>query len=217
MRTGILVVIPALLLSAGCGRSTLALPDDPVDRAATCGVVAAARARATQTDLKAVLPFEAQGAIMHPAMLVAAEGDGFVTDTAAAVVKRMPELEEKITSGKFETLAEPCRQAFPQTAVTQIQLPADAFEARMGCFQLGGFLVRALKDTGESYGDQLSDYGSLRDDLDKTLAVDLKAKGVEPRSDAAEKLRKQALAKATRLGPPMEVMKACVAKYGDKA
>lgn len=214
MRAVAILLIPGLVLAA-CGPATLALPADPIDRAATCGVVAAARARAGQTDIKADLPFEAQGAIMHPAMLVAAQDEQFATATAAQIIERMPALENEITSGKFETLAEPCRQAFPET-VKPVQLPADAFAARMDCYQLSGFLVRALKDTGATYADQLAQYASMRRDMDPILASALSAKGAPPKSDAAEKLRKTALSDAVKLGSPMEVVKACLAQYGGK-
>ena len=60
------VWLATALLVASCGPKTLALPDQPVDRAATCGVVAAAQARAGTANIKADLPFDAMGVVFTP-------------------------------------------------------------------------------------------------------------------------------------------------------
>ena len=55
---GRLLLAGALLLGS-CGPKALTLPEDPVDRAATCGVIAAQSARLATNDIQAALPFEA--------------------------------------------------------------------------------------------------------------------------------------------------------------
>ncbi len=90
----LVAAVSAAALLAGCGGpKALTLPEDPIDRAATCGVVAAAEARAGSPDIKAALPFEAQGRILHHALVAASEGGSFSGQKASAVSKRMSELQ----------------------------------------------------------------------------------------------------------------------------
>ena len=51
-----------VLLLVACGPKALDLPADPVDRAATCGVVAAATARTSVADVQAPAPAAAEPA-----------------------------------------------------------------------------------------------------------------------------------------------------------
>src|SRR5687768_18519696 len=112
-----LLLIPlAALLATACGPKLLTLPEDPVERAATCGVVAAASARSGSTDVKTPLTMEQQASILHYALLGGGEGKDFSQDRVAAVVQRMPELEAGITGAKWQELVQPCREAFPVTA-----------------------------------------------------------------------------------------------------
>ena len=71
-------------LLGSCGPKTLTLPDQPIDRAATCGVVAAAEARAASKDIKAPLPFDAMGRVLHYPLLAGATGESFSSDNATA-------------------------------------------------------------------------------------------------------------------------------------
>ena len=48
-------LITSALLLASCGPKTLTLPEQPVERAATCGVVAADSARLATRDIQAPL------------------------------------------------------------------------------------------------------------------------------------------------------------------
>src|SRR3546814_10718881 len=100
MRISVTAAGAALLFSA-CGPKALTLPEQPVDRAATCGVVAATEARAATPDIKQPLPFTAQGRILHYALLAGAEGEEFSAETATAVNQRMSDLQEEITSGEI--------------------------------------------------------------------------------------------------------------------
>lgn len=213
------IITPALLglVLSGCGQKQLALPDDPIDRAATCGVVAAAGARAGTSNIAAPLPFEQQGKTMHYAMLEASEGKAFDTARAAAVVDRMPQLEGNITGGKWQELAKPCADAYPATQIATPTLPADTALARRGCYALGAFLARALGSQDAAYGDRLTEYGKMNRALDPKLGADLAAKGIKSDSDQATELRNTALATMVKAGQPMAVMTSCLEKFGDKA
>src|SRR5687767_11000478 len=93
-------VLATALFLAACGPKAVALPEQPVDRAATCGVVAAAEARLATTDLQAQLPLATHGRIVHYALLAASEGGEFSAETANTVSQRMARLFEPITSGE---------------------------------------------------------------------------------------------------------------------
>ena len=62
MKLGILLLSGAVLapILYSCGPATPELPEAPVDRAATCGIVAAAAGRARTKDVSAPLPLTGQ-------------------------------------------------------------------------------------------------------------------------------------------------------------
>ena len=203
----------ALLLSA-CGPKALTLPEQPVDRAATCGVVAAAEARAATPDIKQPLPFTAQGRILHYALLAGAVDEEFSVERASAVNARMSELQEEITSGKWEELAPACRAAFPATEKDDVSLPEDRFDAQLGCDELGDFMTTALAGQEADYGEQLGDYRALARELDGALGTTMPGR-VGSDLAAQQKARRIALADMARLGSPVTVMRQCVERFGD--
>ena len=203
----------AALLLTGCGPKTLALPEDPIDRAATCGVVAAIEARAAITDIKAPLPFEAQERVLHYSLLAGAEGESFSLEAANGVTKRLTQLQGEITKGKWKELVPACRAAFPAAQVTDVKLPADSFDAQLQCDELGDFITTALASQDVHYAERLNDYGELARKLDQRLGPGLRSRAganLEAQQDA----RRAALAKAAKLGSPAAVMKQCVERYG---
>lgn len=211
-RTTLLIPLATLLASA-CGPKPLSLPQDPVERAATCGVVAAASARSGSADVKTPLTMEQQASILHYALLGGGEGKDFSQDRVAAVVQRMPELEAGITGAKWQELVQPCREAFPATAPGKpVALPKDPQEARLSCYMLSEFLTKSLGQHEAALGDQLAVYGGMNRDLDPRIGASLKARGLS--KDQARDARREALGSAAQLGPPVAVMKACLDKFG---
>jgi hypothetical protein len=204
--------IAAFLLLPSCGPQALSLPEAPVDRAATCGVIAAVEARQA-TDMKRVLPFTEQLRILHYALLAGAQGETYSEEAANAVIDRMPALQEEITEGKWQELAPACRQTFPETQKEQVTLPADRYEAQLACDALGDFLTGRLRSEEMHYGGPLRDYRALSQKLDRALGPGLRAR-VGAELAAQQAARREALGEAAKLGSPAAVMRQCVELYG---
>lgn len=202
----------ALLLLAGCGPKSLALPADPVDRAATCGVVTAATARTALTDVKAPLPLAAQGKIFHYALLAASEGGEFTAETANRVNKRMGQLQESITGGKWKALAPACDAAFPLAGKTEVTLPEARLDAQLACEELAEFASVALDGEEVNYGNELAAYRRMRSELNDALGPGLRARAGSD-LDAQTRERKRALAAAAKLGSPVAVLDACAERF----
>lgn len=213
MRLSNMVAACMAMLLAACGPKALALPDNPVDRAATCGVVAAAEARQATADIKVSLPFTAQGRILHYSLLAGSQGESFSAETANAVGQRMQELQEEITSGKWEELGPACRAAFPEAEVTEVKLPSDRFDAQLGCDELADFLASALQSQEGDYGNQLGEYSQMTRKLDRTLGPGLRSRAGSS-LEAHQEERREALAATAKLGSPVAVMRQCVERYG---
>jgi len=197
----VLAATAAALVLSACGSRALTLPDDPIDRAATCGVIAAAQARAAVSDVKEALPFEAQGRVLHFALLGGSDGESFSQDRAAAVNARMSELQEAIVDGEWEGLIEPCREAFPAAASEQVTLP-EGREALLGCDELGEFISRAMARQGGDYGNELAEYAGFNRAMDQRSVT------------ASPEERSAALAAIVQAGSPMAVMSECMQRYG---
>jgi hypothetical protein len=199
-------------LLAACGAKSLELPADPVDRAATCAVVAAASARVAVPDVKAPLPLAEQGKLFHYALLAASDGGEFRPETANRVNKRMRDLQEGITSGKWRDLAPACDSAFPAASKKDVALPEGRLDAQLACEELADFADVALEGEELHYGNELAAYRRMRTKLNDALASGLKARaggGLE----AQTRERHRALAASAQLGSPIAVLDACMAKF----
>lgn len=202
----------ALLLLASCGGpKPLQLPADPVDRAATCGVVAAASAR-TRTDVAASLTLEAQGRILHHALLAASEGGEFRSDVAKTVSDRMAALQGQITKGKWQELAAPCASAYPAAAKDEVELPKARLDAQLQCEELADFVVTALEGEESRYGNELADFRQMRSRVNDALAGGLNARAGRDLA-AQQKARRRALAAASSLGSPISVLDTCRKRF----
>lgn len=201
----------ALTLSA-CGAKPLDLPADPVDRAASCGVVAAAAARTAVPDVKAPLPLAAQGKIFHYALVAASRSGTFEAETANRVSKRMRELESGITGGKWQDLVPACDSAFPVTAKTDVSLPSARFQAQIACEELAEFTSVALEGSDMHFGNELAGYRRMRTELNDAMGPALRARA-GPSAEAQARERNRALAEATGLGSPIPVLDKCWERF----
>jgi hypothetical protein len=208
---GRLLVAGALLL-ASCGPKALALPEEPVDRAATCGVIEAQSARLATHDIQASLPFEAMGRIIHYPLLAGSADGSFSSEVGAKVQARMSELQEGISEGRWQELVPACRTAYPATAVQQVELPADRFDAQLGCVELGDFLQSSLEEQAE-YGNELAEYREFGRKLETAMTAGLRSRAGADLGARIEE-RHKALAAIAKAGPPVAVMRQCLARFG---
>lgn len=211
MRITVTAALGALLIT-GCGPKPLALPTDSVDRAATCGVVAAAEAR-TATRMEDALPFAAQEHIVHYALLAGSTGESFVPETANAVSRRMSELQEGITQGKWQDLKPACDSAYPEAGRTEIALPAGRFDSQLTCYALDDFILTATEKQESEYGNELAPYREMRRKLNLAIGPGIKSR-VGSNLEAQKAERNKALAAAAKLGAPSAVMRQCLERYG---
>ena len=213
MRCKIFLMSATALFLSSCGPKQLALPADPVDKAATCAVVSAADARLKYPDAKGDLDFDAQTRIIHYAMLAGIDGEGFSTKRASAVVSRMSEVEATVTSGKWQDLVAPCDQAFPEVKKTGgIALPEARFDAQLGCYALADFLVKTVTTTDPKAQDRFTAFQKMKRDLDASIGATMKARGAASYEKTLD-LKQAALVKMTRLGAPAQVMTMCTERF----
>jgi hypothetical protein len=163
-------------------------------------------------DVQAPLPLAAQGKIFHYALLAASTGEAFEADTANRVNKRMRELQEGITGGKWQELAPVCDSAFPAAGKTEVSLPEGRLDAQLACEELAEFATLALEGEERNYGNELAAYRRMRSELNDSLGPGLRARagaGLE----AQGRERKRALAAAAKLGSPIAVLDTCAERF----
>ena len=211
MRVAMATMAMIAMLLAGCSEKTAILPTEPLERAAACGVIAAADARES-AGLKGDLPADAQGRILHYAMLYASDSTSFDKDKFNAVSKRMPALFDTTIKGKWQTLRTACARAFPATQRARPTLPPKPLDAMLQCYTMADFLRTALSDQGAGYGAAANRYGLLTGKLDTSMSPALRAAGIGNGEALAVK-KAEALASATKLGQPPAVIAACERKY----
>ncbi|QNM82567.1 hypothetical protein H8M03_11255 [Sphingomonas sabuli] len=206
------VVLSASLLLAACGPKSLELPADPIERAATCGAVEAASARVATKDINADLSIDAIGRVLHFPMLAGAEGGRFDSARASQVQDTMAEIQDKVSGRKWEEMIPQCRAAYPASAVRTVTLPADRGDALIGCDELSDFLRSALAKQGK-YDNELSKYFDFNLAIEDRVGAATRARaGTDP--GKLHDARNAALATLVKAGPPIAVMKRCIATFG---
>ena len=208
MRIDRISALAAAALLASCGPKPLSLPEGAIDKAATCGVIAAASER-NAAGLKGDLPADGQARIFHYALLGASHDGTIDRAQADAIFKRMPALSESVTQGEWQKLQPGCRQAFPATATTDPKLPAATPEAAQQCYALADFLRKAMGELPGSYSEAAVRYSALSTKLDTRVARAVGKTGVTEQ----KRERDKALAAAAALGQPPAVITACEKKF----
>lgn len=202
----------AIALLSGCGPKALSLPEDATQRAATCGVVAAADAR-KGSDIRAKLGFEDQSRILQYALIEGAASGSFDKTRAATVANAMPALGDQVTAGEWEALKPACAEAYPATArTTAAPLPKDRLVAQLGCDGLARFMTSALRQDEANYIDRIRALDNMQRTIDESIGPGLAARGISPERSIA--VADEAIAQLVRLGPPHLVLDQCVATFG---
>ncbi len=203
----------SLALSA-CG-SKPGFPENVIEQAATCAVVAASDARSTVKSLDTPLPLARQSQIIQYALIAGARDPGFSRDNANAVVNRMQSLQERITGDKWVPLVAPCKAAFPEAELGRgVALPAAPGEAEMACYALGDFMSRALGAYEDAYRAQLIQYGGLTRKLEPVIETVMTDRGIKAGADKERRAEKnKALATAAKLGTPSKVLDVCLERF----
>lgn len=203
----------AALLLPSCAAEKPVLPSQPVEQAATCGVVAAAEARASFPDAATTLPLDAREHMLHYALIAASRTGNYSAETAKAVIRRMAELENGPVKERWEDLLPLCREAFHDAWTFNVELPKDRFDSKLQCDELGKFLTVSLQNQGGGYEEQLAAYRQMAVKLEERLGPGIRVRaGDDPQKQQA--LRKEALAAASKLGRPAQIMEQCLERYG---
>jgi hypothetical protein len=212
MRGASQLLLASSVALAGCGGpKALDLPADPIDRAATCGIVAAASVR-TSIDVNAPLPLETQGRALHYAMLAASEGGEFRAEVASRVTQRRAALQDQVTGGKWQALAPACDSAYPAAAKKDATLPTAKLDAQLACAGLADFVTLALEGEAKNYGNELAAYRLMRRELNDALGEGLRARAGST-LPAQKRVRDRAIAEATQLGSPIPVLERCRQRF----
>jgi hypothetical protein len=212
-KTALLLPLTAALVLPGCASKTPTLPDDPIEKAASCGVITAASEREA-AGVKGELPARAQERIFHYPLLAGSTGASFDNARAQAVFQRMPKLFETVIQGKWQTLKPACAAAFPQTQIAHPTLPARPLDSMLQCYVLTDFMRKSLGSVGGSYAEVSLQYGVFTAKLDDKVSAALAKVGIK-NGPALQDRRAEALAAAAKLGQPSGVIEACMKKYGE--
>jgi hypothetical protein len=210
-KTALLLPITAALILPGCASKTPTLPDDPIEKAASCGVITAAGEREA-AGVKGELPVKAQERIFHYPLLAGSTGKSFDNASAQAVFERMPKVFDDVTKGKWQTLKPACAAAFPQTQIAQPTLPARPLDSMLQCYVLVDFMRKSLGSIGGAYSETSLQYGVFTAKLDTKVSAALAKAGIK-NGPALQDRRAEALAAAAKMGQPSSVIAACVKKY----
>lgn len=140
-----MAVLLAFAVTA-CSGAALELPDSPVARASQCSAVKALELQEGQP-ADAPVSFAGFTQILHFAMITAARAGGTVDlRQLMTISQNAPVAMEELRGRNWQSLAEPCGQAFPETRRLAGELPPDSFESGMICFGLADFLARTAAD-----------------------------------------------------------------------
>jgi hypothetical protein len=211
-KTALLLPLTAALILPGCASKIPTLPDDPIEKAASCGVITAASEREA-AGVKGELPAKAQERIFHYPLLAGSAGKSFDNASAQAVFQRMPKMFDSVTQGKWQTLKPACAAAFPQTQIAQPTLPAKPLDSMLQCYVLVDFMRKSLGSIGGVYSETSLQYGVFTAKLDTKVSAALARAGIK-NGPALQDRRAEALAAAAKLGQPSAVIAACMKKYG---
>lgn len=204
----ILAFLPSAGLLAACSNADIKLPDNTVERAASCYAAAITRINATDG---ALTPEQANQAAQF--VYLGAVSDGIaepskVPEVMAKAEALRPDMEKAGNAADYEAA---CAKAYPATVAGTFKgLPADDRATRMVCFTLS---TAAMQIYGSSRITPPVATANLNAKLDEQLRNEINAEGnVNPAELAGLAMR--SMARAVELGPMNDVLAACTTRYG---
>lgn len=202
-----LALLPGLLTIAACKNAEIKLPDNPIDRAATCYAASITEISGTDGAITAE-----QANRFAQFVYLGIVNDGIAEQSKLALVMQKaealrPEIEKAGNAADYKSS---CAKAYPATVAGSFKgLPADDRSTRMVCFTLS---TAALQIYESSQITPPVATANMNTKLDVQLRDEINAEGnVNPAEIAGLAMR--SMAKAVELGPMNEVLAACVARY----
>jgi hypothetical protein len=196
-----------VLAAAACAPPSIALPDEPAARAATCAAVRALELREGKA-ADGPVSFTGFTEILHFGMIAAAEDHRQVDlNQLMAVSQRAPAHMDALAGGEWRTLVEPCNAAFPETQKSAGALPNGDYEAGMTCFALTDFLVR----TAFEYPEERRRLAGIADRALHAAQPVLRQRARD--NDEAQGIAAGYTARAFRAGRPDTLIAQCARRF----
>ena len=200
------------LVLSGCGAPEVTLPADGAESAALC--YGAILAGAQEKEGAGPITLD-QGSHAAHFILLGASLNGVGEPTKVEQIgTRGKVLQSKFVAEKNAgSYTAPCAKAFPETRAGAFKgLPADNRDTRMMCYTLSTALLQIFAGSEIAPDPRAGVYVKLNSRLDQSTLAELQAEGdINPAELAGRAMR--GLAQAVRLGPPVDVMKACGDRY----
>lgn len=192
---------------AACQKSDIKLPEDAIERAATCY---AARITQVSGDKEILTPEQANDAAQF--VYLGAVNDGIaepskLPEIASKSEALRPDIEKAGNAADYKNA---CAKAYPSTAPGSFKsLAADDRSTRMMCFTLSTAAMQTYSSSGITPPESTV---RLNTKLDVQLRDEINAQG---NTNVAELsgFAMRSMAKAVEAGPMNEVLAACVARY----
>lgn len=212
---GNVLAIAALmgLSPSGCSSEPeVTLPADKEESAALCYAATLALAGEAKGHDQVTVEQGSQAA--HFAFLGGSQNGVGEPTKVDSISARGQKLQSKIAKEKNAAgYLDACAKTFPETRKDAFKgLPADSPDTRMMCYTLSTALLQIFSQSDMAPDPRAEDYVNLNTRLDQSLMAELQAQGdINPGELAGRAMR--GLAQAVRLGPPVDVMKACGYRY----
>jgi hypothetical protein len=205
--------VSASLLLGGCGAPDVTLPADKEEAAALC--YGATLALAGEQGAKGPVTVDQASQAAHFAFLGGSQSGVGEPTKVDRIAARGQQLQRTIRAEKNAAgYSAPCAKAFPETQAGMFKaLPADDPDTRMMCYTLSTALLQIFANSDIAPDPRATVYVRLNTTLEQSLQAEVDAAGKDVNIAEIAGRAMRGLAQAVRLGPPVEVMKACGDRY----
>lgn len=207
------ITIGASLILGGCGgASEITLPTDKEESAALC--YGATLALAQEQGTGPITVDQANHALHFVLLGASLNGVGEPTKVDRIGARGKTLQHKFVTDKNAAAYAAPCAKAFPETrAGTFKGLPADNPDTRMMCYTLSTALLQIFAGSEIAPDPRAEAYVKLNGTLEQAMQAEVDSAGGEVNIAELAGRAMRGLAQAVRLGPPVDVMKACGDRY----